>query len=472
MKRFGARLSAAGWYDFAYNDDSKTNPNLPFTQIPSYINKKYSTYTNRFYQGPSGEFLDAFVFAGFDLWSAPPSVKLGRHTHLLGRVAVRQRQPEQHRLFAEPARFAEGICHARLRGQGTVPPAEPDLCNAADHRRRCRFPPHTCSSGTPSASQKAARSSARLTSSSTVPIDSSCRGALGFAVNGNHSAPIGWATGASAARWSPQWLDGTLGFYYRNYADKLPQTLLTTVGPNKSVYNLIYADNIDPVRHQPGEEHWRRQRRCRAVLSAQHAAEFAGAWHRAGAAIRRRDQGTARRYATRAGQLAGRDSTDAGVRCRHLGRRTDVWRITTKVRSGANLFMAEGYAPCAGKDKWDGCTTRNYAGLALAFTPVWYQVFPGVDLFAPVTYRNWPQRQCPHGIRRQPGPRQLQHRCRCRCVPEIPFRPEVHRLGGPLQGQRHVGHEPERPYDIPEGPRFRQLDVQDNFLRGRPCISQ
>ena len=34
MKRFGARLSAAGWYDFAYDDDSKTNPNLPFSQIP------------------------------------------------------------------------------------------------------------------------------------------------------------------------------------------------------------------------------------------------------------------------------------------------------------------------------------------------------------------------------------------------------------------------------------------------------
>ena len=80
MKRFGARLSAAGWYDFAYNDDSKTNPNLPFTQIPSYINKKYSNYTNRFYQGPSGEILDAFVFAGFDLGPAPTSVKVGSHT--------------------------------------------------------------------------------------------------------------------------------------------------------------------------------------------------------------------------------------------------------------------------------------------------------------------------------------------------------------------------------------------------------
>jgi hypothetical protein len=35
-----------------------------------------------------------------------------------------------------------------------------------------------------------------------------------------------------------------MGFYYRNYSDKLPQVLLTTVGPNVSQYNLIYADNI------------------------------------------------------------------------------------------------------------------------------------------------------------------------------------------------------------------------------------
>ena len=79
-KRFGARLSAAGWRDFAYTDDSQTNPALPFRLIPSYIDKKYSTYTNRFYQGPSGEILDAFVFANFDAWTAPTTVKAGSHT--------------------------------------------------------------------------------------------------------------------------------------------------------------------------------------------------------------------------------------------------------------------------------------------------------------------------------------------------------------------------------------------------------
>ena len=30
-----------------------------------------------------------------------------------------------------------------------------------------------------------------------------------------------------SARWSPKPLDGIVGFYYRRFADKLPQTLLT-----------------------------------------------------------------------------------------------------------------------------------------------------------------------------------------------------------------------------------------------------
>jgi hypothetical protein len=68
------------------------------------------------------------------------------------------------------------------------------------------------------------------------------------------------------------------------------------------------------------------------------------------------------------------------------------WNTYTHVRSGARLFNAVGFAPCnptataPAKDKWDGCATKNYVGTSLAFTPTWYQVYPGVDLSAPVTY--------------------------------------------------------------------------------------
>ena len=60
---YGARLSVAGWYDDAYHDtDVEQNPALAY--LPSsYRDKEYSNLTERFYRGPSGEVLDAFVFA-------------------------------------------------------------------------------------------------------------------------------------------------------------------------------------------------------------------------------------------------------------------------------------------------------------------------------------------------------------------------------------------------------------------------
>ncbi len=74
------RVSAAGWYDGAYGDKSQSNPNLPFRSIPSYVGNEYSNYVQRFYAGPSGEVLDAFVFGTFDLGAVPLSVKAGQHS--------------------------------------------------------------------------------------------------------------------------------------------------------------------------------------------------------------------------------------------------------------------------------------------------------------------------------------------------------------------------------------------------------
>jgi hypothetical protein len=67
-----------------------------------------------------------------------------------------------------------------------------------------------------------------------------------------------------------------------------------------------------------------------------------------------------------------------------------TWSRWDKVKSGANLFNAVGYAACtfAGRvgDKWDGCATKDFFGIAVGVTPTWFQVFPGVDLQAPMTY--------------------------------------------------------------------------------------
>lgn len=77
QNRFGARVSAASWYDDAYEDVSvRKNPDA---QNTSYDGDSYSSYTKRFYRGPSGEFLDAFVYGNFSLADRPVNVKAGKH---------------------------------------------------------------------------------------------------------------------------------------------------------------------------------------------------------------------------------------------------------------------------------------------------------------------------------------------------------------------------------------------------------
>lgn len=76
---FGARLSAAAWYDDVYNrntDNSTTTANhTPASEFPR---------DTRDLMGRKAELLDAFVFGRFALGGRPLTVRLGRHTLLWG----------------------------------------------------------------------------------------------------------------------------------------------------------------------------------------------------------------------------------------------------------------------------------------------------------------------------------------------------------------------------------------------------
>lgn len=77
--RFGARISAAAWYDGVYND-STNNTTFTSNHFPS---SEFAAET-RDVMGHSSELLDAFVYANVDLGDKPASVRLGRHTLLWG----------------------------------------------------------------------------------------------------------------------------------------------------------------------------------------------------------------------------------------------------------------------------------------------------------------------------------------------------------------------------------------------------
>jgi len=80
---FGFRISATGWYDNAYDRRTlRSNPALE--GISAYPDNRLSRQAQRFYNGPSGELLDAFVFGSFAAGSTNWSLKAGAHALIWG----------------------------------------------------------------------------------------------------------------------------------------------------------------------------------------------------------------------------------------------------------------------------------------------------------------------------------------------------------------------------------------------------
>ena len=388
-KRMGFRVSGAGWYDNAYGDQSQSNPT--FASIPSYENHQYSPYTKRFYQGPSGELLDAFVFGKFDAGSVPTSVKLGRHSLYWGEsvflngnlhsIAYAQNPLDLQKGFATPGTEAKELFRPlnQVSGQAQVTDTVSVAAQYFLEWQEFRYPEGGTYLG---------------------PVDFAFNGPdrqfvpnppLGFVARGSAIEPDQRGDWGLSTRWSPKWLDGTVGLYYRNFSDKLPQTFITRAVPNSSVYNLIYKGDIDLwgislAKNIAGVS-------VGAEVSYRHNtplnSQVLGNASAAGPIEPGTTPGpvgnTYHGLVNFIGVLPKTFLFDTAAWGAEL-----TWSRWDKVTSGANLFSAVGFPGCTFQgrpgDKWDGCTTKNYYGLALSFNPTWFQVFPGVDLSAPLTY--------------------------------------------------------------------------------------
>jgi hypothetical protein len=385
-KMTGFRVSGAGWYDFAYSSHSSSNPNTPFDAIPSYPGFQYTGHVKRFYHA-GGELLDAFTFGNFMIGSVPVSVKAGRDTIYWGEslllggalngISYSQMPIDLQRGFAIP-----GIEAKELFLPLTNVAVQSQLTDSLSvfgqyflQWQSYRYPEGGTYLGP-------------VDFAFDGPVRQYLNSKVGFAERGGDVKPASttgeWGLGS---RWSPGWLDGTVGLYYRHFADKLPQAFITTLAPaNGSVYNLIYPKDID-------------------LWGLSLAKEIAGISFGAEVSYRRNTPlnstilGIAGGGTPGDGQTPGaRGNTLHGVlNAVGIVNKTPVfdtanWTVEftgsqyEKVTSGQNLFFAVGNPACAGKDKWDGCSTRNYLGVAANFTPTWFQVFPAVDLLMPLSY--------------------------------------------------------------------------------------
>jgi len=55
------------------------------------------------------------------------------------------------------------------------------------------------------------------------------------------------------------------------------------------------------------------------------------------------------------------------------------------VTDNKELYNGIGYAGCSEGSRSDGCATRNALGVSVLFEPQWLQVYPSVDISAPIS---------------------------------------------------------------------------------------
>jgi hypothetical protein len=198
------------------------------------------------------------------------------------------------------------------------------------------------------------------------------------AVHGTDNLPKGRGDWGLAARWSPDWLDGTMGFYVRNFTDKLPQVVPV---PSARQYVLTYAADIDlygvSLARQLGgvsvgaDLNYRKN--MPLVSDSVSAASLAA-------------------LPTRGNIAGARGNTVHAVvnALASLGA-SPVWNnasLAAELTYNRWLSVTQGAQFFKGRDSYTNIdkVSKNFLGLAVNFTPTWFQVLPGADLSMPLSY--------------------------------------------------------------------------------------
>jgi hypothetical protein len=370
-KQYGFRLSAAGWFDAAYDSEVKTSP--AFAARSSYTNDRYSSFTKRFYRGPSGEILDAFVFGNWDFGeSKAVRAKLGQHAIYWGESVFN-------------ANHSVAYSQAPVDGRKAL--TSPGI------EAKETFLPIDQLSGQLQLSDDFALNGQYFFDwkPNRLPEGGTYFGGADFLFDGPDrfsAAPGLFLRRADAvvpdkrgnwgvnAKWSPSWLDGNLGLYYRRFDERQPFSPQINVGSR--LYRLVYPRDTELIGISLGKN----------IGGVAVGAEL----------VKRRNtafNGTGVNPATLDGPRG--DSYHAilnGTLLTNLGKWANtltvvgelVWSRWDKVTSNPNLFKALGFPGCTTNDAiGDSCATKNYYGINLLVSPKWLQVYPGLDLSMPIS---------------------------------------------------------------------------------------
>jgi hypothetical protein len=409
-QQMGFRVSANSWYDHAYDKVGSFNPATNQLNDGRPDSRSISNYADRYYNGPSSEFLDAFVFGSMEVGEESLlSGKLGSHTQYWGETILAFAHGNSYgqsglditKGLAVPGTEAKELFIPRNQ-LSTSLTLTPELTLGAQYFLDwdpARLPESGTYLGFNDGIQHGGDDLSLIGAQNPFFGMPGPIGANQFLrlTNGHTFTPDKRGDFGLMAKWSPEWLDGTLGFYYRNTSDILPNLALqpSAVGPaqlisgNIGSYNQFYVDDIDiygiSLSKSIGGVSVGFDLNYRENMPL---ASIPATVNPAGAA------------AGLPGFISSFDGDNAVARGNTVHAvlnglttfsDTPVWDSASllvelaysrwlDVTENEQLFKGESWY--RGVDK---VTKDNYV-LGVNFNPTWYQVFPGVDMYMPVSY--------------------------------------------------------------------------------------
>jgi hypothetical protein len=419
--RHGARVSGAFWYDLAYRG-GEVSRDPALAGVPgSYVGDEYSDYTRHRYLGPWGELLDAFVFARVEPGGVPITVKAGRHTLYWGEalmlggathgVSYSQMPLDLQKGLAVPGTEAKELFRpiASVSAQAQLTPS---LSLAA--QVFLEWQPYLY----PEGATFLAAGDFGFDGPDGVYRPTGPTSGI-YLLNGGAREPDDLGEFGVALRWRPDWLDGTVGLYYRRYADKFAAVLLTAnpggqgpLSPDVSSpyrYDQYYAEGVDLV----GASLAKQVLGVSVGLEASYRIDTPLLAQTLGFAVAPAPSPPApseavlfphgpprlveNSYQARGDTLHGVLNAIGVLKAPLFSVASWALEVTysrwLEVRDNPDMFYAEGHGVCradpalgaSARTKADGCATRDHVGIGAGFTPTWYRVFPGVDLSMPLS---------------------------------------------------------------------------------------
>lgn len=375
---YGARLSAAGWYDQAYENLDNTNVSTSNHLKNGRQALGLSNYADRYYNGPSGEILDAFVFGRVEAGDIPINLKAGQHSVAWGEAlltggSINGVSYSQNALDLGKAQASPGIEAKELFRPQSQISAQAQITDTFSIATQYFFDWESMQ--LPEAGTYFGAQDVLLNGAESLVGPNRVAAVRGKDIlRDNHGD---WGL---AARWTPEVLQSvTFGAYYRNFTDKLPQVYqqLPAAAGQPARFGFGYGDDIDlyglSVSGLVGEVSVGAEVNYRTNMPLVSSAIVlpAGALPDDTPGAR---GNTVHALVNAVGSMGTSSIYDTAAYSAEL-----TWNSWTKVTQNEAVFK--------GRDNYTAVDHADKGAVALAvnFTPVWFQVFPGGDLSLPLS---------------------------------------------------------------------------------------